>query len=84
MKLEYASEKVKLQCTDVKVALKLFGGDKNLVNSLFARINAIVSAYTIKDIIFIRYAVRKPDRLVLQDECGEVLIPQDVNGNTIR
>ena len=47
MKLEYASEKVKLQCTDVKVALKLFGGDENLVNSLFSRINAIVSAYTI-------------------------------------
>lgn len=52
MKLEYASGKVKLQCTDVKVALKLFVGDKNLANSLFSRINAIVSTYTIKDIIY--------------------------------
>ena len=33
---------------------------------------------------FIKGAARKPARLVLQDECGKINIPQDVNGNTIR
>ena len=51
MELVYASEKVKEQCTSVKVAGKLFGGDKVLAISLLARINALKSAETIKDII---------------------------------
>ena len=51
MGLEYASEKVKSQCTSVKAANKLFGGDAALTKSLLARINALSSADTIKDII---------------------------------
>lgn len=51
MKIDYANEKVKLQCTCLKAATKLFGGDKNLAISLHSRINAIESANTIKDII---------------------------------
>jgi len=51
LKIEYASDKVKTQCTSVKAANKLFGGDGNLARSLFARINEIAQADTIKDII---------------------------------
>lgn len=51
MELEYVSEKVKLQCTSVKAAKKLFGGDAVLTRSLLARINALSNADTIKDII---------------------------------
>ena len=51
MELVYASEKVKTQCTSVKAARKLFGGNNALATSLHARINAIGQADTIKDII---------------------------------
>lgn len=51
MELEYASEKVKLQCTSITAAKKLFGGDMILTKNLLARINALGSADTIKDII---------------------------------
>ena len=51
MELVYASEKVEEQCTSNKAASKLFGGDKALAISLLARINALKSAETIKDII---------------------------------
>ncbi len=51
MELEYATEKVKQQCTSVKAANKLFGGDAVLTRSLLARINALGSADNIKDII---------------------------------
>lgn len=51
MELEYASEKVKLQCTSVKAANKLFGGNVALTHSLLARINALERAENIKDII---------------------------------
>lgn len=51
MELEYASDKVKLQCTSVKAAKKLFGGDAVLTKSLLARINALNNAENIKDII---------------------------------
>lgn len=51
MELEYASDKVKLQCTSVKAAKKLFGGDIMLATSLLARVHALESADTIKDII---------------------------------
>lgn len=51
MELEYASDKVKLQCTSVKAASKLFGGDAMLVKSLLARVNALGNADHIKDII---------------------------------
>lgn len=51
MELVYASDKVKNQCTSVKAAKKLFGGDTILTTSLLARINALEKAETIKDII---------------------------------
>ena len=50
MELVYASDKVKIQCTSVKAAKKLFGGDTVLATSLLARINALEKADTIKDI----------------------------------
>ena len=51
MILEYASDKVKSQCTSIKAANKLFGGDAALSKSLLSRINALRSANNIKDII---------------------------------
>ena len=51
MGLVYASDKVKTQCTSVKAARKLFGGNNALATSLHARINALGQADTIKDII---------------------------------
>lgn len=51
MDLEYASDKVKSQCTSIKAANKLFGGDAALSKSLLSRINALRSANNIKDII---------------------------------
>lgn len=51
MELVYVSDKVKTQCTSVKAAKKLFGGDTVLATSLLARINALEKADTIKDII---------------------------------
>ena len=51
MELVYASDKVKNQCTSVKAAKKLFGGDTILTTSLLARINALEKDETIKDII---------------------------------
>ena len=51
MELQYVSEKIKIQCTSVKAAKKLFGGDNVLATSLLARINALEKADTIKDII---------------------------------
>lgn len=51
MKINYACTKVELQCTSLKAAKKLFGGDRNLAISLLARINAIERADVIKDII---------------------------------
>lgn len=51
MELIYAAEKIESQCTSVKAASKLFGGDTVLARSLLARINALKQAETIKDII---------------------------------
>lgn len=51
MKINYASDEIKLQCTSMKAATKLFGGNKILATSLLARINAIENADVIKDII---------------------------------
>lgn len=42
---------MKLQCTSVKAANKLFGGNKALTVNLLARINALANADNIKDII---------------------------------
>lgn len=51
MKIIYASDKVEIQCTSLKAATKLFGGDKKLAVSLLARINAIENSDVIKNII---------------------------------
>ncbi len=41
MQLLYNNSKVQKQCTDLKIAKKLFGGNAVLATSLFARINAM-------------------------------------------
>ncbi len=51
MQVIYNNKKVQKQCTDLKAARKLFGGNNNLAISLFARINAMKQARMIKDII---------------------------------
>lgn len=50
MELEYASDKVKLQCKSVEAAKKLFGGNAVFARSLHARINALANADNLKDI----------------------------------
>ena len=52
MKIKYSNDKVELQCTSMKAATKLFGGNKGLAISLLARINAIKEADVVKDIIY--------------------------------
>ena len=51
MELIFATDKVKQQCSSIKAASKLFGGDTLLARSLLARINALQQADTIKDIV---------------------------------
>ena len=48
MDIRYANNKVEKQCTDLKAATKLFGGDKNMAISLMSRINAIEQATVLK------------------------------------
>lgn len=54
MNVKYSNDEVELQCTSLKAATKLFGGNKTLATSLLARINAIKGADVIKDIILTR------------------------------
>ncbi len=51
MEIEYSNDKVQEQCTSLKAAKKLFGGNAPLAASLHARVNALKQAETIKDII---------------------------------
>lgn len=51
MKVEYRSGKVKEQCTDIRKATRLFGGDRALALKLLSRINALEQATVIQDII---------------------------------
>ena len=51
MEVIYATEKLKIQCTSHREAKKLFGGNDSLAVSLLARINALVVADNLKDII---------------------------------
>ena len=51
MEIKYANDKVEKQCTSMKAAMKLFGGNKSLAISLHSRINAIKNADIIRDII---------------------------------
>lgn len=51
MRLEYKDAKVEGYCTNLKKAMKLFGGNKELAIKLLSRINSLEKAHTIKDII---------------------------------
>ena len=51
MELVYASDMVRQQCTSLKAAKKLFGGDAKLAEKLHARINSLTQAPTLKDIV---------------------------------
>ena len=51
MKILFRDDIVRAQCTGLKAALKLFGGDRKMAVSLLARIYAIETADVIKDII---------------------------------
>ena len=51
MELIYASDKIEEQCTNKKMAKKLFGGNEMLVRSLFSRINLLEQATSFNDII---------------------------------
>ena len=48
MELVYKNDKVKKQCTSVKEAKKLFGGNTLLATNLLFRINALKSAIAMK------------------------------------
>lgn len=54
MKIRYANKTVEQQCTSVKAANKLFGGQKILTKSLMARMNSLKAAFCLKDIILIK------------------------------
>lgn len=51
MKIVYANKKTEKQCTSMKEATRLFGGNELLARSLLSRINAIEQADVINDII---------------------------------
>ena len=54
MKILYANKKTERQCTSLKEARKLFGGNDKLALSLLARVNAIEQAEVINDIRVIK------------------------------
>lgn len=51
MKVIYKSENLKSLCNDSKKAAKFFGGDKAMATSLLARVNVLLAAITISDVI---------------------------------
>ena len=51
MEVIFASKKLEEQCTDIRAAKKLVGGDEKTALGILARINALRQAPTIKDII---------------------------------
>ena len=55
MKIRYESKTVEKQCTSVKAANKLFGGQKQLTVSLMARMESLKAATNLKDIVLINY-----------------------------
>ena len=72
MELEYASDKVKAQCTSVKAAKKLFGGDMVLATCLLARVNALENDVKSR---------REQWRIILQplDESKNPFTPCDID-----
>ena len=51
LEIVYNDSETEEQCTSLKVAKKLFGGNDALAKSLLSRINALQQADSIKDII---------------------------------
>jgi plasmid maintenance system killer protein len=51
LELVFASAKLKEQCTSLKAAKKLLGGDSQTAMKLMSRINALEQAATLKDIV---------------------------------
>lgn len=51
MEIVYESQKAERQCSSLKEAKKLFGGDAKLAEKLLSRINALKQAQTLKDIV---------------------------------
>lgn len=51
MRIKYKSIKLERQCTNLKEAKKLFGGNESLARSLLARVNAIYCAQALQDVI---------------------------------
>ena len=51
MEIVFSNNKVEIQCTSVKAAKKIFGGNNELTISLMSRIEALRAADNIKDII---------------------------------
>lgn len=51
MDIEFGSEEVEKQCTGLKAAKKLLGGDELMAQKLLARINAIRQSTNLNDII---------------------------------
>lgn len=49
MELVYSSKKVEEQCTNLRQAKKLFGGDVQMATKLMSRINALKQAETLRD-----------------------------------
>lgn len=62
MKIVYANKKTERQCTDLREATKLFGGNKALALSLLARINALEQA----DVIMILGCLSLSDSIILK------------------
>lgn len=54
LRVLYDNKKLMRQCTDLKEAQKLFGGDKVLALKLLDRIDKLENAEVIKDIILIK------------------------------
>ena len=86
MELVYTDAKTEKQCTSLKVARKLFGGNAALANSLFARINALKQAETIKDNLDGYFAIdvksRKDQwRIIIEplNENKEPYVPCNIN-----
>ena len=53
MKVLYADKKTENCCTSLKAALKLFGGNRVLAQSLLRRVDAIHSMPVLKDLILV-------------------------------
>ena len=83
MQLLYNNSKVQKQCTDLKIAKKLFGGNAALATSLFARINAMQQASVNMDGFFaIDVKTRRdPWRIIIQplDENEEPYDPCNID-----